>query len=243
MSDGGRPAGVRMRLYALRHGEPESTTMFYGHRDVRLSERGQRQARAQAQLLAGTRLDAVWSSDLFRARFGAQAIADVHAMEVGEDPRLREMHLGALEGVPYAEARQRFPALAGKRYEDMLDHRFEPGGESVRDVAERLDPAVDERLREVAARARDGRATVVVYAHNTVTRLLLARAAGLGPAGYVRFAQRYGAVNRIDLVVDAGGDGGAVRWDLATIAWANRDAEGATDAAGRSSLAPGPDRG
>lgn len=238
------PAGrVRVRLYALRHGEPASTTMFYGHEDVRLSPRGQRQAQAQARLLGDAQIDAVHCSDLFRARYGAQQVAAAHALSVVADRRLREMHLGALEGVPYADARKRFPELAGRRYEDMLDYRFEPGGESVRDVAHRIDPAVDQRLREVAAGARDGRATVVVYAHNTITRLLLARAAGLGPQGYVRFSQRYGAVNRIDLAVDPGDDGGAVRWDLATIEWANRDAERDGYPTERSSLAPGPDRG
>jgi len=37
----------RLKLYLLRHGEPENTRMFYGHADVGLSERGHRQIAAQ----------------------------------------------------------------------------------------------------------------------------------------------------------------------------------------------------
>jgi broad specificity phosphatase PhoE len=147
-------------------------------------------------------------------------VAARHELTVRIDPALREMHLGPLEGVAHAEARERFPQLASRRYEDMLDVRFSPLGESVRDVAQRLDPCVDAAIADAVARADNPRrVALVVYAHNTVTRLLLARAAGLGPGGFVRFAQGYGAINRIDLdVADA-----TVRWETATIIEANRD--------------------
>jgi broad specificity phosphatase PhoE len=219
---------TKIRLYALRHGEPVATNLFYGHDDIALSARGERQAHAQAERLSTADVREVWSSDLTRARFGAEAVAARHGLNVVQDPRLREMHLGPLEGVLHADARERFASLSARRYEDMLDTRFLPGGESVRDVALRLEPCIDEALVELA-RTHPGersRVGLVVYAHNTVTRLLLARAAGLGPQGYVRFSQRYGAINRIDVPVAEGEDGPTPRWDLATIAYANQDPEG-----------------
>jgi broad specificity phosphatase PhoE len=206
-----------MRLYLLRHGEPADTRMFYGHSDVLLSPRGHEHVAAQVEALHDARLDAIHSSDLVRARLGADAIAAAHGLTTVVDEDLREMHLGKLENVPYAEAMTRFPELAGRSYKDMLDYAFEGGGESVRDVARRVLPKVGAAVVELAAA---GAEAFAVYAHNTVVRVLLAEAAGAGPAGYGRFEQRYGAINRVDfertrLAEDP--------WAAASIAFCNLD--------------------
>lgn len=210
------PRGDAVRLYVLRHGEPVRRDLFYGHFDIALSQLGRTQAQAQGEALASSAIAAVYSSDLRRAVFGAEAVARHHGLAVVHTPLLREMHLGALEDVPYAEGLARHPELAGRSYNDMLDFAMPDGGESVRDVAQRVIPFVE----SIAVRHANGeRPGVVVYAHNTVTRVVLGQAAGLGAAGYVAFAQRYGAINRVDLpVVD-----GAVVWPRAAIAYANRD--------------------
>ncbi len=210
------PRGDAVRLYLLRHGEPERRDLFYGHHDVALSPRGQGQAQAQGRVLAKAGVVAVYSSDLSRARFGADAVALPHGLRPVLDPALREMHLGQLENVPYAEGLQRHPELAGRSYGDMLDFRMPGGGESVRDVAARVLPCVE---AAVVAHASTERPAVVIYAHNTVTRLLLGQAAGLGPAGYWAFSQRYGAINRVDIAVDDG----AAQWGRASVVYANRD--------------------
>ena len=213
-----------VRLYVLRHGRTVAHGIFYGHDDVVLDELGQRQAAAQAEALRPAELAAVWSSDLCRARDGATLVAAPHGVPVKESTALREMCLGILEGVPHGEALARHPELAGRSYMDMLDVRFPGGGESVRDVSERAFAWVDRALDDLLGRAlaRSNVAAAVV-AHNTVARVLLGRAAGLGPAGYVRFAQRYGAISRIDLPVRDAENGPRVDWDAAFIAYANRD--------------------
>ena len=71
--------------------------------------------------------------------------------------------------------------------------------------------------------------TVLVYAHNTVARVLLGMAAGAGVAGYSRFLQRYGAINRIDLPVTRWSEAEvqaatlALDWSRASIGYCNRD--------------------
>lgn len=200
-----------LHLYLLRHGEPVASDLFYGHADVPLSPRGEQQAAAAARALAGVPLAAIYSSDLQRAARGAAMIA-----EHGGDrpapvvlPALREMHLGVLERLPFREARARVPELAGRRYEDMLDFRMPDGGESVRDVAARVLPCVTALIaRHARATGPHGQATpaVAIVAHNTVNRVLLACAAGLGPAGYTRFEQALGAINRVDLRDDWSAD-------------------------------------
>ncbi len=197
-------------LYVLRHGEPEDRTIFYGQLDVALSDRGRDQVRAQAEFFAERSLGTIVSSDLSRCALGAEAIAARHELPVTHSAALREMHLGVLEGVPIAEALSRMPELAGRSYMDMLDYAFPEGGESVRTLAERALPEVEQVLR-----AAEG--DVLLYVHNTVARVVLAAATGLGPEGYVRFEQRYGAINR--LRVDVGGES---PWSHSAIIYSNR---------------------
>lgn len=220
-------ATLGVRLYVLRHGEPERRDLFYGHHDIGLSPRGWAQARAQAERLGEVPFVALYSSDLGRARQGAERLAERVGGSVTIDPALREMHLGALEALAHADAQQRYPEWAGRSYLDMLDARMPGGGESVRELAERVYACVDRHVVEHAAAATAGRwPPVLIYGHNTVSRVLLARAAGAGVAGYTRFEQRYGAINRIDVPVCAEGAEAAVLrpdWAHASIGYANRD--------------------
>lgn len=221
------PVGPGIRLYLLRHGEPARRDVFYGHYDIELSERGLEQAEAQADRLADIPFVAIYSSDLSRARQGAQLIAQRRGLSLQIEPALREMSLGALEGMPHAEAMERYPQWAGRSYLDMLDARMPDGGESVRDLSVRVLASI-ERVAGAHAGLVDGRwPPVLVYAHNTVARVLLAQAAGATVAGYTRFVQRYGAINRLELPVvgpSGGGEGdNRIDWSTAVIGYTNRD--------------------
>ncbi|WAS92878.1 histidine phosphatase family protein [Nannocystis punicea] len=192
-----------LRLYLVRHGEPVDSDMFIGHADVGLSARGLRQAEAAARALADVPLAAIYSSDLERATIGAARIAALGPERPAPValPALREMNLGVLERVAFREGRARVPELAGIGYDDLLDHRF-PGGESVRDLADRVVPCITalvaRHLRGPDQPRRSPAPAVAIVAHNTVNRLVLASAAGLGPAGYTRFEQAHGSLSRVD---------------------------------------------
>lgn len=204
-------------LYLIRHGEPANRTQFYGHLDVPLSPRGEQQIQQQVEAFRGAKIDAVYGSDLLRAAQGAQAIGAELGVPVTIDAALREMHLGVLEGVGHQEGRDRFPAVANLKYRDMFDRRMPDGGESVRDVADRVLPYVEHIVVEMAQRGSRG---VAIYSHNTVNRLLLGVAAGAGPQAFGRFFQGYAAINRID--IDLSCAIGEV-WRSATIVFSNRD--------------------
>lgn len=211
-----------LRLYLVRHGEPDAEDLLYGHSDVPLSPRGERQAAAAARALGHLPLAAVLSSDLRRAARGAELIARGRELAPVLSPALREMHLGALERLTFSDARASLPELVGRRYEDMLDFRMPGGGESVRDVAERVLPCVHQAILRFARAPLRGRQSdppaLALVAHNTVNRVLLACAAGLGPEGYTRFEQAFGAISRIDLRDDwSEGD----PWAAARIGLAN----------------------
>lgn len=132
-------------ILLIRHGETawNAIRRLQGHLDIPLNMEGERQAAALGRSLAGTRLDAVYSSDLQRARQTAAAIAAHHGLPVQSDAGLRERCYGAFEGMLYAEISERYPqAFAAWKARD-IDARFPPGVH------------VAETMREFAARTID----------------------------------------------------------------------------------------
>ncbi len=206
---------VTRRLFLARHGEPLHRDVFYGHHDMPLSPRGHEQAKAQARWFANVALDEIWTSDLTRARVGAQAVLATSPATLRVTAALREMHLGVVEGVPHREAAVRWPALANLAYDDMLDQRFEGGGQSVRELDAQVQQFVVPALR---ACERPEGFSLLIYAHNTVVRLLLAHAAQIAPAGYVKFVPDVGSISCITWDAPLAN----ALWTRARIAWSNR---------------------
>jgi len=96
-------------LFLARHGETDwnRELRIQGSSDVALNELGLEQAQALAQELADVELDAIYSSDLSRARETAAAVAETKALRVQFDPRLRERSFGSWEGLTRNDIEQR----------------------------------------------------------------------------------------------------------------------------------------
>jgi 2,3-bisphosphoglycerate-dependent phosphoglycerate mutase len=88
-------------LLLARHGETDwnRELRIQGSSDIELNELGRRQAQFLAQELTDVDLDAIYSSDLTRARATAAAVAATHDLEVNLDSRLRERSFGSWEGL------------------------------------------------------------------------------------------------------------------------------------------------
>ena len=94
----------------IRHGEVEDGAhCFIGHTDAPMSEDGEAEIRVLAQRLERVRLDAVYCSDLNRSRLTATLLAEGRAIPVRVQPELREINLGAWEGLPRREVAERQP--------------------------------------------------------------------------------------------------------------------------------------
>jgi len=97
-------------LLLVRHGETDwnAERRWQGHTDVPLNERGREQARALAEELAADgRVDAIYSSDLSRARATAETVAERLGLPVTVDPDLREIDVGSREGLTGEEVGDR----------------------------------------------------------------------------------------------------------------------------------------
>jgi broad specificity phosphatase PhoE len=98
-------------ILLARHGESDwnRAKRWQGHADRPLTDRGRAQAHELADRLEETDLDAVYSSDLQRARETAEIVARSQGLEVTVLPGLREVDVGSWSGLTRAEAEQQFP--------------------------------------------------------------------------------------------------------------------------------------
>lgn len=127
-----------IEIILVRHGETDWNTerRIQGHCDIPLNREGERQAAALSRELASEVLDAVISSDLWRAAQTAQAIAAPHGLAVQTDPELRERRFGAFEGLTHDEIRDRYPDHYSAWRARVADHQFPPAQESAETLKE-----------------------------------------------------------------------------------------------------------
>lgn len=165
------------RILLLRHGTTDANTsgLFLGATDAVLSERGRLEAKCLGERLQAYELKAILSSDLSRAKETAMAVSAHHPeLTVEIDPRIREMHLGSLEGVPAKEAYAAHPALMAQWLEDPGNTRM-PGAEaeSMAEVQSRSWAGL-----EALARAHVGD-TVVAVSHTFCILSVLCHVLGM----------------------------------------------------------------
>ena len=155
--DVGRVTATRLLL--VRHGESTWNVAgrWQGQADPPLSELGERQAVAARSAAATDAPDAVWTSDLARARRTAELLAEPHGLTPRADARLRERDVGEWSGLTRAEIEERWPGWLAAR-------RSPTGFEGDEPLAARVLAA----LRDIAIAAPG--ATVVVVTHGGVIR-------------------------------------------------------------------------
>lgn len=136
------------QLCLIRHGQTDWNLegRYQGQSDVPLNDKGLAQARSLVEQLEGRSFDAIFSSDLKRAGQTAEHIARHLGLTVQIEPRLREINQGEWEGVLVEEIKARYAEIWSKRTEDPANVR-PPGGETVREVAERVSAALDDISR------------------------------------------------------------------------------------------------
>lgn len=154
-------------LLLVRHGETDwnKDQRWQGHADRPLNETGREQARAIAEELAREHVDAIYTSDLARARETAELIAERAGVPFILEPQLREIDVGEWQGLTRPEIEGRFPRGMQRWHEH--GHGWE-SGETYAELAERVLAAVDRIVR----RHPDGR--VVLVGHGGTIRAIRA---------------------------------------------------------------------
>ncbi|MBN2256230.1 MAG: alpha-ribazole phosphatase [Anaerolineaceae bacterium] len=133
------------QLCLVRHGQTDWNLegRYQGQSDVPLNENGRIQAQLLARQLQDKQFEAIFTSDLQRAKETAEILAAIFHLPVNSDPRLREIHQGEWEGQQVDDIKSRYANLWNERMEDPANVR-PPGGETVAEVARRVHAALND---------------------------------------------------------------------------------------------------
>ncbi len=153
-------SGALPQVVLVRHGETAWTLsgQHTGRTDIPLTARGEREAQALSARLKGMRFAKVLTSPLQRARRTGELAGFVERAQT--DPDLMEWDYGDYEGRRTVDIRAEHPDW--RLYEDGC-----PGGETLMEVSTRAD--------RVIARVRALEDDVLIFAHQDILRVLIAR--------------------------------------------------------------------
>jgi len=183
-----------VKFFVVRHGETEWNKLgrFQGHTDISLNDRGLSQARETAVASEDWGYTAIYSSPLVRTVQVAEEIAKVTPMLVSQEPGLKELSLGDLEGVTGEEMRNDWPALfAAWRTEP--EKMSMPNGESLGELRDRTWQVI---LDIEQKHSSDD--SIVVISHNFAIRSIVNELLGMPLAYFHRMSLNLASVCTFD---------------------------------------------
>lgn len=161
------------RLVLLRHGESQWNleNRFTGWVDVPLSPKGIEEAKQAGEKLRGLTFDRAFTSVLTRAnetlRLVLEAIGQT-TIPIEKDKALNERMYGDLQGLNKAETAKKYGDAQVKIWRRSYDVK-PPGGESLKDTAERTLPYYEKMIKPHLLKGE----TIIIAAHGNSLRALV----------------------------------------------------------------------
>ncbi len=161
------------RLVLLRHGESQWNleNRFTGWVDVPLSAKGVEEARQAGEKLRGFTFDRAFSSVLARANETLRIVLEVLGqtnIPIEKDKALNERMYGDLQGLNKAETAKKYGDAQVKIWRRSYDVK-PPGGESLKDTAERALPYYEKMVKPHLVKGE----TIIIAAHGNSLRALV----------------------------------------------------------------------
>lgn len=174
-------------LVLVRHGETDWNAQgrIQGQLDIPLNLVGLAQAAAVGARLRDLHFDAIYASDLERAMQTARPVVQNDEAAIRREPRLRERHFGALQGLTGEEAQQQ-QSRVWQDYKARGPEADLGGGESLLMFSRRVVDFIDQLLHAHAG----GR--VLLVSHGGVLDMAYRHATGM-PLGIQRDFPIYNA--------------------------------------------------
>ena len=162
------------KVYIIRHAEAEGNLYrrIQGWYDSRLTDLGLKQVEALRRRFENTEIDAVYSSDKTRTRRTAAALYKDRGLPLHETPRLREIHMGVWEDMPWGNV---------ERYDREQLSRFNSNPEQWSVEGREYFPETQKRMlgivRELAEK-HEGQA-IALFTHGAAIRALMCALKGV----------------------------------------------------------------
>ena len=169
-----------MNIYLIRHGRQCSKLCNV---DVELAPEGREQADLLGQRLKTYDIEAVYSSDLIRARETADIINKHLNKPRVIDERWQEANFGGMTGLTNDEMREKYGDFLEKRATMTEDIPYPDGGENCRMVFERSVEALKDLTKE-------NYENVCIVTHGGVIRALLTGIVGADYAKWLTYGRQ-----------------------------------------------------
>ena len=161
------------RLVLLRHGESQWNleNRFTGWVDVPLSPRGIQEAKDAGEKLRSFTFDRAFTSVLSRANETLRLVLETISqtgIPIEKDKALNERMYGELQGLNKDETAKKYGEAQVKIWRRSYDVR-PPGGESLKDTAERVLPYYERTIKPYLLKGD----TILVAAHGNSLRALI----------------------------------------------------------------------
>lgn len=165
-----------MLLYLTRHGETIWNRLgkTQGIQDTSLTDLGRIQAKKLGQQLKkNNNINAIYCSDLLRARETAEIIGKEISIEPTSSPLLREVAFGNWEGLSIPEIEEQYPGQLARWRNELT---FAPeGGESLLAVQDRIVSFI-KMIKEKNQNSDDN---ILIVSHAATTKVIILSLIGI----------------------------------------------------------------
>ena len=160
-----------VEIILIRHGVTlwNVQARIQGISDIELAPEGLKQAELLAKNFPFDKVDAVYSSDLSRAKNTAKFVADKFNLPVQTTAGLREVDFGIWEGKSFSDL-EKNDADTLKIFHTKPDELRLEGGETFQQAQTRAMNAINEIVRRHES---NGESRVVAVAHGSINRTIL----------------------------------------------------------------------
>jgi len=158
------------KIYLIRHAESEGNIYrrAHGHYNGLVTEKGMKQIELLKNRFIDEKIEALYSSDLYRAATTATAISERCSIEINTTQKLREVDLGVWEDTPWGDIEYNYHEMMAYFNNDPAKWHVE-GSESYEDVGIRMYNTITE-----IAKNYDGQ-TIAIVSHGFAIRTLLSK--------------------------------------------------------------------
>jgi len=165
-----------INLYLIRHGRQNIELC---NLDVELTQEGRIQAELLRDRLKSYNIDALYSSDLIRAKQTAEILNEALKLPHQIREGIREISFGLLEGKSDEYINEHFVEFK-KEQKNLIEDIPFPGGENGNDVYVRAMPVIQEVIQS-------GKKNIAIVMHGGTIRVLLAALFGKDQANRFLF--------------------------------------------------------
>lgn len=161
-------------LYLIRHGTTDANAngIFQGVLDLPLNDLGLKQARALGERFKDIDVDVLYCTPLQRTRQTAEGLRGDKDLPILVEPGIVEVDGGLMEAKKISVIDEAFPGLM-ETFKTDLPNFQAPGGESTRDVYDRVTSALTRIVAENAGK------TIACISHGFAIQTFLWYAKGL----------------------------------------------------------------